>query len=94
MSFAAAAAALMAFTVQAQPLPDPGRRVDEPPKAQKPQPEPPKKQRPHISVKPKGGTGSAIGDDKAGGGPPSAESSKGGTPGTPSGSFTGTPPRP
>ncbi|HTM59594.1 MAG TPA: hypothetical protein VL199_04480 [Burkholderiales bacterium] len=50
MSFAAAAAALMAFTVQAQPLPDPGRRVDEPPKAQKPQPEPPKKQRPRISV--------------------------------------------
>lgn len=95
MSLAAAAAALIAFTVQAQQLPDPGRRVDEPPKAEKKaQPEPAKKRRPRISVKPKGGTGSAIGDDAPGGGPPAAESSKGGTPGTPSGSFTGQPPKP
>ena len=94
MNVALAIALAMVLPVYAQQLPDPGRRVDEPPKAEKPQPEPPRKQRPRISVKPKGGTGSAIGDDKAGGGPPSAESSKGGTPGTPSGSFTGTPPRP
>jgi hypothetical protein len=90
-----AAAVLMAFTVQAQQLPEPGRRMDEPPKTEKRAPhEPTKKPRPRISVKPKGGTGSAIGDDKPGGGPPASESSKGGTPGTPSGSFTGAPPRP
>ena len=95
MSLAAAAAALITLAAHAQQLPDPGRRIDEPPKVEKEAPpEPAKKQRPRISVKPKGGTGSAIGDDKPGGGPPSAESSKGGTPGTPSGSFTGQPPKP
>ena len=76
-----------------QPLPDPGRRLDkaEPqPEAQKPQ----RKARPRISLKPKGGTGSAVGDDAAGGGAPTAQPSKGGTPGTPSGSFTGPPPKP
>jgi len=88
------AAFLVTLAAQAQPLPDPGRRVEPPPQPEKPQPESPKKLRPRVSVKPKGGTGSAIGDDKPGGGPPSAESSKGGTPGTPSGSFTGQPPRP
>ena len=94
MSFTAAAALLMAFTLQAQQLPEPGRRIEPPAKVEKAEPAPPKRPRPRISVKPKGGTGSAIGDDKAGGGPPTAESSKGGTPGTPSGSFTGAPPRP
>jgi len=93
MSFIAAAALWMAFTVQAQQLPEPGRRIEPPAKVEKAEPAPSKK-RPRVSVKPKGGTGSAIGDDKAGGGPPTAESSKGGTPGTPSGSFTGPPPRP
>ena len=73
---------------------EPGRRIEPPAKVEKAEPAPPKRPRPRISVKPKGGTGSAIGDDKAGGGPPTAESSKGGTPGTPSGSFTGAPPRP
>ena len=82
MSFTAAAALLMTFTVQAQQLPEPGRRI-EPAKVEKAEPAPPKRPRPRISVKPKGGTGSAIRDDKAGGGPPTAESSKGGTPGTP-----------
>jgi len=91
-----AAAILAAFCLQAeaqQPLPDPGRRVD---KAE-PQPteeKPPRKPRPRVSVKPKGGTGSAVGDDAPGGGPPTAVPSKGGTPGTPSGSFTGPPTRP
>jgi len=100
MIFTAAAvfAAVVTLAAQAQPLPDPGRRIEPPPatgnEASKAEPQSPKKLRPRVSVKPKGGTGSAIGDDKPGGGPPSAESSKGGTPGTPSGSFTGQPPRP
>jgi len=92
MSFAAAL--LVVLAAQAQSLPDPGRRVEPAPKTEKSEPASPKKLRPRVSVKPKGGTGSAIGDDKPGGGPPTAESSKGGTPGTPSGSFTGQPPRP
>jgi hypothetical protein len=92
MSFSAAL--LLVFAAQAQPLPEPGRRIEPPAKVEKTEPAAPKKQRPRVTVKPKGGTGSAIGDDKPGGGPPTAESSKGGTPGTPSGSFTGPPPRP
>jgi esterase FrsA len=59
----------------------------------KPRP-PPEKPRPRVSLKPKGGTGSNVGDDAAGGGARTAEPSKGGTAGTPSGSFTGTPPKP
>jgi len=88
--FASLAAALAAQS-HAQPLPDPGRRVD---KAE-PQPEQKKPQRkPRISLKPKGGTGSAVGDDSPGGGAPTAQPSQGGTPGTPSGSFTGPATRP
>jgi len=84
--------AAMAAQSEAQPLPDPGRRIDkaEPQQEQKK----PRKPRPRISLKPKGGTGSAVGDDSPGGGPPTAQPSKGGTPGTPSGSFTGPPTRP
>jgi hypothetical protein len=55
-------------------------------KAEKPPATPPK---PRIRLKPKGGTGSNIGDDVPGGGGTTAEPSRGGTPGTPSGSFTG-----
>jgi hypothetical protein len=83
--------AALSVGAEAQPLPDPGRRVDkaEPPPAQK------KPQRkPRVSLKPKGGTGSAVGDNSPGGGAPTAEPSKGGTPGTPSGSFTGPSTRP
>jgi hypothetical protein len=61
--------------------------------AAKPAPLPPKP-RPRISLKPKGGTGSNVGDDVPGGGATAAEPSKGGTPGTPSGSFTGPSTRP
>ena len=90
---AAALAAALAAPSHAQPLPDPGRRVDkaEPQQEEK---KPKRKPRPPISLKPKGGTGSAIGDDAPGGGAPTAQPSKGGTPGTPSGSFTGPPTRP
>ncbi len=93
MSLAVAALfALLAAHSEAQPLPDPGRRVDkaEPQQEQKK----PRKPRPPVSLKPKGGTGSAVGDDAPGGGAPTAQPSKGGTPGTPSGSFTGPPTRP
>ena len=55
---------------------------------------PPEKPGPRVSVKPKGGTGSNVGDDAPGGGARSAEPTKGGTPGTPSGSFTGAPAKP
>jgi hypothetical protein len=94
LGLAAASAVLLAALAaqgEAQPLPDPGRRLDkaEPAQAQKKP-----KRKPRISVKPKGGTGSALGDDAPGGGAPTAQPSKGGTPGTPSGSFTGPPPRP
>jgi len=79
-----------AFAVQAQPLPaekkDEGKQ-----ETAKPAPPPPK---PRVTLKPKGGTGSNVGDDASGGGPTSAPASKGGTPGTPSGSFTGTSPKP
>lgn len=81
----------------AQPLPDPGKRDDKAEPQKEPQSEPAKpskRPRPRISVKPKGGTGSAVGDDAPGGGAPTAEPSKGGTPGTPSGSFTGPSTRP
>ncbi|HEY3074115.1 MAG TPA: hypothetical protein VGJ74_02970 [Burkholderiales bacterium] len=61
--------------------------------AAKPAPLPPKP-RPRVSLKPKGGTGSNVGDDAPGGGATTAEPSKGGTPGTPSGSFTGPPTKP
>src|SRR3954451_11036202 len=79
---------------QAQPLPEPGRRLDKAEPQPSTEQKPARKPRPRVSVKPKGGTGSAVGDDAPGGGPPTAEPSKGGTPGTPSGSFTGPPVRP
>ncbi|HUQ73786.1 MAG TPA: alpha/beta hydrolase [Burkholderiales bacterium] len=41
-----------------------------------------------ITLKPRGGTGSNVGDDASGGGATSGSASKGGTPGTPSGSFS------
>ena len=53
-----------------------------------------KKDAPRVTVRQKGGVGSNVGDDAAGGGPMSAPSSKGGTPGGPSGSFTGPGPAP
>lgn len=92
MLAALALVAALAAQSEAQPLPDPGRRVDkaEPQREQKK----PRKPRPPVSLKPKGGTGSAVGDDAPGGGAPTAQPSKGGTPGTPSGSFTGPPTRP
>jgi hypothetical protein len=55
---------------------------------------PPKPPRPRVVLKPRGGTGSNVGDDASGGGARSAEPSKGGTVGTPSGSFTGAAPKP
>jgi len=76
---------------QAQPLPELDKKKDaaaDQQQAAKPPPLPPKP-RPRISLKPKGGTGSNVGDDAPGGGGTTAEPSKGGTPGTPSGSFTG-----
>ena len=79
----------------AQPLPDPARRDDKPAtKDSAPPASVPPKPRPRISLKPRGGTGSAVGDDAPGGGATSAEPSKGGNAGTPSGSFTGPPPKP
>lgn len=54
----------------------------------------PPKPRPRVTLKPRGGTGSNVGDDAPGGGARSAEPSKGGTGGTPSGSFTGAPAKP
>jgi len=89
--------AAVAFAAQAQtpPLPDPGKRDDKPAAEEKAKPAPlPPKPRPRVSLKPKGGTGSSVGDDVPGGGATSAEPSKGGTPGTPSGSFTGPPSKP
>ena len=86
-------AAALAAPGAAQPLPDPGRRLDKAEPQAEPQ-KPQRKARPRVSLKPKGGTGSAVGDDAAGGGAPTAQPSKGGTPGTPSGSFTGPPPKP
>ena len=62
-----------------------------PPPPQKPAPKAPG---PRVTLKPKGGTGSNVGDDAPGGGATSAPASKGGTPGTPSGSFTGAAPKP
>ena len=55
---------------------------------------PPPKPGPRVTLKPRGGTGSNVGDDAAGGGARTAEPSKGGTAGTPSGSFTGAAPKP
>jgi hypothetical protein len=66
------------------------REKSAPPPAQTPPPKP----RPRVTLKPRGGTGSNVGDDVPGGGARSAEPSKGGTPGTPSGSFTGAGPKP
>jgi hypothetical protein len=87
--------AAVAFAAQAQTqLPDPGKRDDKPAAEEaKPAPLPPKP-RPRVSLKPKGGTGSHVGDDAPGGGATTAEPSRGGTPGTPSGSFTGPPSKP
>ena len=77
---------------QAQSLPA-EKKADAAADAQQATPMPPKP-RPRVTLKPRGGTGSNIGDDASGGGPTSAPSSKGGTPGTPSGSFTGNSPKP
>jgi len=55
---------------------------------------PPPKPRPRVVLKPRGGTGSNVGDDAPGGGATTAAPSKGGTPGTPSGSLSGAPPKP
>ena len=87
--------AAMAFgaTAQAQPAPEKKDAAADQQPATKPAPLPPKP-RPRVSLKPKGGTGSNVGDDVPGGGATTAEPSKGGTPGTPSGSFTGPPSRP
>jgi len=41
--------------------------------------QPPPKPAPSVSIKPRGGTGSNVGDDAPGGGARSAEPSKGGT---------------
>jgi len=79
----------------AQPLPDPGKRDDKPAaKDSAPPANVPPKPRPRIILKPRGGTGAAVGDDAPGGGATNAEPSKGGNAGTPSGSFTGPPPKP
>jgi len=85
-----------AASVQAQPLPELDPKKDQAAdKKQSTTPNPlPPKPRPRISLKPKGGTGSNVGDDVPGGGATAAEPSKGGTPGTPSGSFTGPPSKP
>lgn len=92
------AALAVSATVAAQAptqLPDPGKRVDKADKQEKAKGAPlPPKPRPRVSLKPKGGTGSNVGDDAPGGGATTAEPSKGGTPGTPSGSFTGPPTKP
>jgi len=92
----AAGVAAAAIAQTQPPLPEPGQRVDkaEKPQEAKPAPPLPPKPRPRVSLKPKGGTGSNVGDDAPGGGATSAQPSKGGTPGTPSGSFTGPPTRP
>lgn len=91
----AAAALVIAFGAQAQapaPTPDTAEKAEKK-KAAKPAVTD-EKRRPRVSLKPKGGTGSNVGDDASGGGGTSAQPSKGGTPGTPSGSFTGPPSRP
>ena len=85
------AAALAAFVLQA------AAQAQSPPKEDAakapdgatatPAPKPPA--RPRVVLKPRGGTGSNVGDDAPGGGATSGQASKGGTPGTPSGSFTG-----
>jgi hypothetical protein len=92
MRVACALAALgFAAAVPAQPpLPELKGEPAAEKKEQKQQP----KRGPRVSLKPKGGTGSSVGDGAAGGGARSAEASKGGTPGTPSGSFTGPPSKP
>ena len=85
----------LAFAAQAHgQLPEPGKRVDKAEKQETKPPALPPKPRPRVSLKPKGGTGSNVGDDAPGGGATTAEPSKGGTPGTPSGSFTGPPSKP
>ena len=95
----AALAIALAMPAAAQPppkLPEPGAKVEDPStqaEEAKPTPLPPRP-RPRVTLKPKGGTGSAVGDDVPCGGATSAEPSKGGTPSTPSGSFTGKPPVP
>ena len=85
--------AMVPFAALAQAAPDKKEQAADKQDAAKPAPLPPKP-RPRVSLKPKGGTGSNVGDDAPGGGATTAEPSKGGTPGTPSGSFTGPPPRP
>jgi hypothetical protein len=84
--------ASLPFGAQAQPLPELDPKKDkaaDKKESATPNPPLPPKPRPRVSLKPKGGTGSNVGDDAPGGGATTAEPSKGGTPGTPSGSFTG-----
>ena len=82
-----------AFAAQAQSLPDEKKKEDAASDPEKTNPMPPKP-RPRVTLKPRGGTGSNVGDDASGGGPTSAPMDRGGTPGTPSGSFTGAPSKP
>jgi hypothetical protein len=88
----AALLALLAAPVAAQaPAKEDGaaeRQSSAPPAQTAPKPGP------RVVLKPRGGTGSHVGDDAPGGGARSAEPSKGGTAGTPSGSFTGAAPKP
>jgi hypothetical protein len=88
----AALLALLACPAAAQ-APEKKGEVAEPQQSAPPAPLPPKP-RPRVVVKPRGGTGSNVGDDAPGGGATSAAPSKGGTPGTPSGSFSGAPAKP
>jgi len=90
----AAALVALAAPVAAQQAPQKqGDRVEPEQKSPPPAPTPPKPD-PRIVLKPRGGTGSNVGDDAPGGGATSAEPSRGGTPGTPSGSFSGAPSKP
>ena len=87
---AASLLALLAFPAAGQ-TPDKKGEAAEPQQSAPPAPTPPK---PRVTLKPRGGTGSNVGDDAPGGGGTSAGPSKGGTPGTPSGSFSGAPSKP
>jgi hypothetical protein len=86
-------AALLALATPAAAEP-PAKEPEAERQTQAPPAQTPPKPRPRVTLKPRGGTGSNVGDDAPGGGARSAEPSKGGTAGTPSGSFTGAPPKP
>ena len=88
----AALFALLAFPAAGQ-APGKSGEATEPQQSAPPAPIAPKP-RPRVVLKPRGGTGSNVGDDVPGGGATSAGPSKGGTAGTPSGSFGGAPPKP